>query len=209
MVDRLVDPLVGGIHAGGVTDMSAAAVYPLLLAVAQRRGGFMRSLAGHGRRPAAGPAGPEAVTGRREERRCSGRLEGGLGTLGRHGWSRSLAARGVTMRDRASPVEALDRRAGGGPAWVLHTGEGPVVADGVVLAVPAGPAADLLAPHDDDAATLLRGIDYASVGVVTFAYPAERRARRPLTGPACSCPGTARPATAPGPLGTGRSPPPR
>jgi oxygen-dependent protoporphyrinogen oxidase len=54
---------------------------------------------------------------------------------------------------------------------VLQTTEGPVAADAVVLAVPAGLAADLLAPHDADTATLLRGIDYSSVALVTLAYP--------------------------------------
>ena len=42
VVDMLVDPLIGGIHAGSVDDMSAAATFPPLLAAAQRRGGLMR-----------------------------------------------------------------------------------------------------------------------------------------------------------------------
>ena len=44
VVDMLVDPLIGGIHAGSVDDMSAAATFPPLLAAAQRRGGLMRAL---------------------------------------------------------------------------------------------------------------------------------------------------------------------
>ncbi|MGH8987115.1 MAG: protoporphyrinogen/coproporphyrinogen oxidase, partial [Acidimicrobiales bacterium] len=45
VVDRLVDPLLGGIHAGGVADLSAAAVLPSLLGVSQRRASFLRALA--------------------------------------------------------------------------------------------------------------------------------------------------------------------
>src|SRR6516162_74486 len=44
VVDVLVDPLIGGIHAGSVDNMSAAAVYPPLLHAAQRRGSLMRAL---------------------------------------------------------------------------------------------------------------------------------------------------------------------
>ena len=58
VVDRLVDPLVGGIHAGGVDDLSAAATFPLLLAAALPAGqphAPARRVpvrgAGHGRRP--------------------------------------------------------------------------------------------------------------------------------------------------------------
>ncbi len=44
VVDVLTDPLIGGIHAGSVDDMSAAATFPPLLAAAQRRGSLMRAL---------------------------------------------------------------------------------------------------------------------------------------------------------------------
>ena len=43
-VNQLADPLIGGIHAGSVDDMSAAAVFPPLLAAAHRRGSLMRAL---------------------------------------------------------------------------------------------------------------------------------------------------------------------
>jgi oxygen-dependent protoporphyrinogen oxidase len=159
VVEKLVDPMVGGIHAGGVADMSAAGAYPLLLAVSQRRTGLMRALrqAGQtGARPVGGPPEPAFWT-----------LRGGIGSLpGRLG--EVLAARGVDVRTSV-PVELVDR--GEGPRWVLHTAEGPVVADGVVIAVPATPAASLLAPHDPDAAALLGGIDHASVGMVTVELP--------------------------------------
>ena len=51
VVDLLVDPLIGGIHAGSVDDMSAAATFPPLLAAAQRRGGLMRACVQKSRRP--------------------------------------------------------------------------------------------------------------------------------------------------------------
>ena len=47
VVERLVDPLVGGINAGGVTDLSAEATFPPLLAADRAV-----------RQPGAGPAAP-------------------------------------------------------------------------------------------------------------------------------------------------------
>jgi len=44
-------------------------------------------------------------------------------------------------------------------------------ADAIVLALPAAPAARLLQAEVPDAATELAGIDYASVAIVTLAYP--------------------------------------
>lgn len=45
VADRLVDPLIGGIHAGSIDDMSAAATYPPLLAAADKRGSLIRRAA--------------------------------------------------------------------------------------------------------------------------------------------------------------------
>ena len=69
VVDTLVDPLMGGIHAGSVDDMSAAAVYPPLLAAAQRRGGLMRAL--RAEVPPPDPDGPPLFWA----------LRGGMATL--------------------------------------------------------------------------------------------------------------------------------
>ena len=185
VVDTLVDPLIGGIHAGTVADMSAASLFPLLLAVAQRRGSFMRALRqasqpgaqGQPGPPDGRPAGPPGGTATGEPAFWS--LQGGMGSLvaclaGR------LGDRGVTVRTGA-PVELLDRGAPPASPWVLHTPDGPVLADGVVLAVPAPVTAALLAPHDAEASGLLRSIEHASVAVVTFSYPREAAAR-PLPG---------------------------
>jgi oxygen-dependent protoporphyrinogen oxidase len=155
VVDRLVDPLVGGIHAGGVTDASAAAVFPAVLAVAQRRASFMRSLgalAGEAPRPADEPA--------------FWALRHGFGSLVDR-LAERLEGRSVDLR-LSQPVGAMERA---GSRWVLQTAGGPIGADGVVVATPAGPLAALLGPHDPEAAAILRGLDYASVALVTLAFP--------------------------------------
>jgi oxygen-dependent protoporphyrinogen oxidase len=197
VVDNLVDPLVGGIHAGSVADMSSAAVYPMLLAVAQNRGSFMRALrrAQQLQEATASPGGTvgprpdnddgadadaddapreDGAGGHTDLDRAPGpafwALRAGMGSLVDRLVDR-LTARGVLIRTGA-PVELLDRAGAGGPPWVLHTAEGPIVADGVVVATPAPAAAGLLENHDEDAATLLRAIDHAGVTLVSLLFDA-------------------------------------
>ena len=85
VADRLVDPLIGGIHAGSVDDMSAAATYPPLLVAAQKRGSLMRGAA---RRGACAPS----------SRRCAPVV---LGPQRRHGRvGRTTAGRAGSARGR-------------------------------------------------------------------------------------------------------------
>jgi oxygen-dependent protoporphyrinogen oxidase len=169
VVDALVDPLVGGIHAGSVADMSTAALLPQLLA-APRRGSLMRALRRASPTAAASPAEapPPAFFA----------LEGGMSAMVA-GLERRLRERGVEIRTSVA-VERLDR--GDDGRWVLGTRVGPHPADGVVLAVPATVAADLLAPHDDNAAALERSVEYGSVAVITLLYDEDGVALPPGTG---------------------------
>jgi oxygen-dependent protoporphyrinogen oxidase len=156
VVDTLVDPLIGGIHAGSVDDMSAAATFPPLLAAAQRRGGLMRAL--RAEVPAPDPDGPPLFWS----------LDGGMSSLVR-ALAQALAARGVDVR-LSSPADRLERKPGG---WTVESAGLVVEADAVVLATPAPATARLLRPHDDEVAGLLAAIDYASVVLVTFRVGAD------------------------------------
>jgi oxygen-dependent protoporphyrinogen oxidase len=155
VVDTLADPLIGGIHAGAVDDMSAAAVFPPLLAAAQRRGSLMRAL--RAEMPPPDPEGPPLFWA----------LDGGMGALV-DALVAGLERRGVELR-LSSPAAGLERD---GDAWVV-SGPGHEHADAVVLAVPAPAAAAILQPHDDEAAALLTAIDYASVTLVTFSVSTD------------------------------------
>jgi protoporphyrinogen/coproporphyrinogen III oxidase len=156
VVDMLVDPLIGGIHAGSVDDMSAAATFPPLLAAAQRRGGLMRAL--RAEVPAPDPDGPPLFWS----------LEGGMASLVR-ALASGLRDRGADVR-LSAPADRLDRAPEG---WAVGSGTDVVVADAVVLATPAPVTADLLRHHDDEVAGLLDAIDYASVVLTTFRVSAD------------------------------------
>jgi len=151
VVDTLVDPLIGGIHAGSVDDMSAAAVFPPLLAAAQRRGGLMRAL--RAEVPAPDPDGSPLFWS----------LDGGMALLVRTLAAR-LGERGVDIR-LSAPADRLERA---GDGWAVWSGGQAGAADALVLATPAPVTAALLQPHDDEAAALLQAIEYASVALVTF-----------------------------------------
>jgi protoporphyrinogen/coproporphyrinogen III oxidase len=181
--DRLVDPLIGGIHAGSVDDMSAAAVYPPLLVAAQRRGSLMRAL--RAQVPAPAPADGDAAPP------LFWALNGGMASLVDQ-LRAALTARGVEIacgltverlerRDQADGVAARWNVVANAPEVGGHRYQRVMAADAVVLAVPAPVASALLAPHDDEAADLLGHISYASVTLVTFRVPDEALAT-PLVG---------------------------
>jgi oxygen-dependent protoporphyrinogen oxidase len=178
VVERLVDPLVGGIHAGGVDDLSAAATFPQLLAAAHQGGSLMRRL-GQARSAAVVAVGGTGGGTGGGQSPVFWSLPDGTASLATE-LSEALVARGVTIHTGAA-VEALEhhraptvahgRDPATGPGrdgWrIALGGAGAQEVDGVVLAVPAGEAATLLAPHAPRAADLLGTIEYASVAVIT------------------------------------------
>jgi len=172
VVDRLVDPLLGGVYAGRSEDLSFDATLPALAAASRR----YRSLAEAARSllPAPAPLPADDQRGAPAPGTRSGgsvftTLAGGLGTL-----PPFLAkASGAEVR-LSSMVRELSRT---GRGWRLTVGsaaaEEHVDADAVILAVPARPAGRLLAqlPGVSAAVAAFGEISYASMAIVTLAYP--------------------------------------
>jgi protoporphyrinogen/coproporphyrinogen III oxidase len=174
VVDRLVDPLLGGVYAGRSSDLSFDATMPALAAASRR----FRSLADAAGSllppPVPGPAGGQdrVPAGTRSGGSVFTTLAGGLGLLPAFLVKQS----GAEVRT-ASMTRALAPAPGTGRGWRLTVGsaaaEELVDADAVILAVPARPAARLLAgvPGASAAVTALGEIGYASMAIVTLAYP--------------------------------------
>jgi oxygen-dependent protoporphyrinogen oxidase len=163
VVDRLVDPLLGGVYAGRSDQPSFEATLPSLAAASRHYISLTeaaRSLLPPPRdRPGREEPLPPVFT----------TLTGGLGTL----VPAVAAASRATLRTRAT-VRGLARTARG---WRLTVGPAAaperVDADAVIVAVPARPAGRLLAgvPGAGPAAAALGEIGYASMAIVTLAYP--------------------------------------
>jgi protoporphyrinogen/coproporphyrinogen III oxidase len=160
VVDRLVDPLLGGVYAGRSEELSFEATMPALAAAARQHASLA---AAAGTLMPAPPAATAATPGPP----VFASLAGGLGTLP----TAVAAASKAVVRTRAM-VRELSRTADGwrlviGPASAPET----VTADAVILAVPAIPAGRLLAGVARGAAAALGEFRYASMAIVTLAYP--------------------------------------
>ncbi|OKI65963.1 protoporphyrinogen oxidase [Micromonospora sp. CB01531] len=157
VVDRLVDPMLGGVYAGRADGLSLVTTMPALARAAR----VEHTLVGAVRAAqAAAPRTPGAPV--------FGTLAGGLSTLV------EAAAResGATIR-RDAAVRELHRTSTGWRLTVGPTRETEhVEVDAVLLAVPARPAARLLAGPAPEVAATVGGLDYASVALVTLALPA-------------------------------------
>lgn len=163
--DRLVAPLLGGVHAGDPARLSATSTVPEIAAMA-RSGRSLYLTMRRRRRQAPAP------TGRPQAPLVS--LRGGLSTL----TDRLVEELGSETVLAGAAARGIDRRADG--SWTVRTDDRILPATHVVLAAPAYVAADLLDALAPGAARLLRGIDYVDVANLTLAF---RRSEVPALPP--------------------------
>lgn len=149
VVDRLVEPLLGGVYAGHADRLSLHAAAPQILAL--------------GEDPLTAAATVRAETRTLSTPVFAG-VVGGVGTLPNrvveHGGldvRLSTTVRAVSLEDGRWTVAA-------GPVSAVQTFE----ADAVVIATPAPATARLLAEVAPPAAFALAAVDYASMALVTF-----------------------------------------
>lgn len=156
VVDRLVEPLLGGVYAGDARLISLRSATPTLWPVVESGGSLLEAA----RRVGSGGGGTRTGS-------VFAGLLGGLGGLPAL-LVEAIRARGGTVRSQCI-VRSLRRSPRG---WVVVCGptvaEEEVVADAVVLALPPTPAARLLSGHAAGAARALGGIAMASMAVVTL-----------------------------------------
>ncbi|MER5767251.1 protoporphyrinogen oxidase [Streptomyces sp. NPDC001985] len=163
VVDRLVEPLLGGVYAGDAHRISMRAAVPQLFEAARRHPSLLdavREVQESARRAQAG--GPVFLG-----------VEGGVGTLP-GAVADAVRALGGEIRT-GTPVLGIGRTARG---WQIRTDRRLITADAVVIATPAWATADLLAAEAPAAATALGRVEYASMALVTLAF--ARRDLAPL-----------------------------
>ncbi len=161
IADYLVDPLVGSINAGTIDELSLDASTPQIAPVAVRSRSLLLGLR-QGTKSA--PSGPVFLTPR-----------GGMASLVDR-LVAALVGAGVTMH-LGRPITSVQAAADG--RWIV---DGETI-DGLVVAAPAGPAAELIRPHAPVAADQLAEIAYAGVVMVTALVPrSELRAIGAMSG---------------------------
>jgi oxygen-dependent protoporphyrinogen oxidase len=155
-VDLIAAPLLGGIHAGDVEQLSIRSLFPRFAEAEARRGSVLR-----------------AFRGASSVRRRQGSGDGG-------GMFRSLSAgmgELVTAIERRVPAGSIQYDCPvsslryDGERWhvMAHGREFPARA--VILAIPAHAAARLLAPVDEGAASLCAEVPYVSTASIALAWP--------------------------------------
>jgi oxygen-dependent protoporphyrinogen oxidase len=168
VVDRLVEPLLGGVYAGHASRLSLRATMPVLWERATHGESLLSPRTGATASDHASRNGRAFGSHAPPARPPFAGLRGGVGRLPAL-LADALAARGALLRTRAT-VRALERTASG---WRLVVGSAAdpevVEADAVVLCIPPAPAARMLAPHAPTAAGVLGAVETASTAVVTLA----------------------------------------
>ncbi|MFF6888359.1 protoporphyrinogen oxidase [Streptomyces sp. NPDC012421] len=170
VVDRLVEPLLGGVYAGDAYRISMKAAVPALFEAARRHPTLTAAVRAVQAAGAAVPADAAGAATGLGGAAFAG-LSGGIGTLPGAVADAVRAAGGTILTD--APATALLRD---GTGWRVVTPERTLDADAVVLAAPAPVAARLLGGPAPEAAALLGEIAYASMALVTLAF---RRADLP------------------------------
>ena len=161
VVDRLVEPLLGGVYAGRADELSLAATMPALAAELPRSPSVLAAAAAAREAGARGRGDADGPVFRT--------VRSGLGSLP----AALVAAAGADVRLR-TPAHGI-RRAGSGFELSIGPAAAPglLTADAVLVAAPAQKAARLLSGLVPAAVEPLQGIPYASMAVVAMAFPIQ------------------------------------
>ncbi len=153
-LDRIAEPLMGGIHVSDPERQSLLAAFPRFAAIERKHGSLVRGmLAGRKAHPRNPKALPPFVT-----------LRGGLGDFISTLSNNLNATRTVLGRS----VEQLVPHMGG---YHLNLDDGShMEVDAVVLATPARDAAKLISSFDSELAKKLDSIRYVSTATVSLGY---------------------------------------
>jgi oxygen-dependent protoporphyrinogen oxidase len=168
---QLVEPMIGGIQAGRIDDLSAASVFPALLEAARSGGSLMKALA------AKGPVLP-GPTGPRSEGPTFYSLRHSVGSLCEQ-LETKLRERSVIFTT-STPVTAIRRTKSEFYRWEVDTATATTPANCVVVCTAAKVTASLLGALDP-ALRALDTITSASAAMVTFCV-ARSSVTLPATG---------------------------
>lgn len=162
LLDKVVQPLVGGIYTSDPEKLSLRATLPRFIEMEQKYGSVIRGL----RKQSSASQQTEGASGARYGLFASlangmGQLQDALAKRVREHGTLRLGARVNSI----APSNTLQ------PTWNLRLDNGELLsANAVILALPAHGAANLVEPHGANLASELRGIEYASSAIVVTGH---------------------------------------
>ncbi len=158
MFERLVQPLVGGIYTADPSRLSVAATMPRFLEMERKHGSLIRGMLA-GRK--AQHASASKMGGARYSQFMT--LRGGMSKL-IEALAESVSAERIHLK---TPVNRIIR---GAAAWKIVTDDRVTEFDAIIIASPAGRAAQMLLNTDAEISRQLEQIEYASCAVVSLAF---------------------------------------
>ncbi|GAB4216010.1 MAG: protoporphyrinogen oxidase [Roseiflexaceae bacterium] len=162
MLERLGEPLLGGIHSCQVERQSMQATFPRFIAMEQQHGSLIGAAQDALRKAAATPRPQDRQAALR--RAAFVTLKGGMAEL-----VEALEARLEAQVLAGRTVTAVEP--GDGAAYRVLLDDGTLLpADGLIITTPAYSAANLVAPFAPELAAGLRRIRYVSTGIATLAF---------------------------------------
>lgn len=163
-LDRLAEPLVGGVHASDPTQMSLAATFPRLLDMEQKYGSLLKAFIAVRRKVEAMRRKYPPKPGEKRRTFFTSFLKG-MQQL-------TDAMADAAGRDRmhiGKAVTLLHRT--GDRGWSAQLSDGSAVeGDAVIIATESWGAEPLIRPHDESIADALAEIPASSSGTVSMAF---------------------------------------
>lgn len=166
VLERVAQPLAGGIYTADPNILSLQATMPRFAEMEHRHGSVIKGLRAAARSRGVGERG---TSGARWSLFVS--FKGGMREL-----VDALVTRLAGSIRYNAGVEALEHidKSGNASAWRLRLAGGAAFdADAVLCAAPAYAAAPLLKPHNAALASLLENLGYASAATVNMAFRAD------------------------------------
>ncbi len=163
-LDRLAEPLVGGVHASDPTKMSLAATFPRLLEMEQKYGSLMKGFIAARRKVEEMRRKYPPKPGQKPRTFFTSFVEG----------MRQLTDRMAVVAGRekmGTGKTAISLRQNGNGAWGVRLSDGSTVdGDAVILATESWAAEPLIRPIDPGVADALAEIPASSSGTVSIAF---------------------------------------
>jgi protoporphyrinogen/coproporphyrinogen III oxidase len=163
MVDRLADPLLSGVYGGEAANLSVRAVLPRFAEMERTHGSLGRAM----------------LAARKKMPHSENKPAPPLFTSLKNGMQQLIETIVPRLNQKSlltnAPVESIQRES---ERWTVSSGSKSAHFDAVILAVPAGIAARLLATCSSELSSELAAITYSSSITVGLAY--DRAVRQSL-----------------------------